>query len=145
MNVKYMVTFDFMAEDGNWHHDFLNNNEEGLTDEAALDLARELRMRGHRNVKIEYTLAKEDQDMYMSYCRFEGTRMELRACLGSIEEHEYAISDREIEHFRRMVEEFHGWLKDMCIIDDNGDIDEDELDQVCMSMEMEQEAEEANW
>lgn len=83
--------------------------------------------------------------MYMSYCRFEGTRMELNTCLQNVEDHEYAISSREIEHFRRMVEEFHGWLKDMCIIDDNGDIDEDELDQVCMSMEMEQEAEEANW
>lgn len=77
--------------------------------------------------------------MYMSYCRYEGTRMELQVCLENATEHingeaEDAVSDREIEWFRRMVGEFAEWLQDMALLDENGYLDEDALDEICESM-----------
>ena len=85
--------------------------------------------------------------MYMSYCRFEGTHQELKACLSDVEEHvneeaEYEVSDREINHFRSMVEDFVGWLNDMALLDEDGDIDRDALDQVCETMAKRYEQEE---
>ncbi|MBP5311883.1 MAG: hypothetical protein J6112_03510 [Clostridia bacterium] len=75
----------------------------------------------------------------MSYCRHEGTRMELAVCLQDAEEHvngeaEYAVSEREIEHFRRMVEGFYYWMRDMELIDDDGNLNEHGLDDVCTAM-----------
>lgn len=77
--------------------------------------------------------------MYMSYCRFEGTRRELEACLQEVEEHvneeaEYEVSDHEIAHFKKMIVDFVGWLNDMCLLDGDGELDGDELDRVCESM-----------
>ena len=77
--------------------------------------------------------------MYMSYCRFEGTYQELRACLGDVEEHvneeaEYEVSDREIQHFRNLVELFHDFLCNMELLDEDGDLDMDALDSVCEAM-----------
>lgn len=51
--------------------------------------------------------------MYMSYCKFEGTRMELNSCLNTVEEHvnheaEYAVSENEINNFQQMVIDFVG-------------------------------------
>ena len=61
--------------------------------------------------------------MYMSYCRFEGTLAEMRACMQDVEDHANgeageAVSDREIRSFRNMVDEFVGFLRDMAILDD---------------------------
>ena len=77
--------------------------------------------------------------MYMSYCRFEGTSGALRACLNDVDEHvngeaEYEVSDREIRHFRNMVEFFVGWLNDQALLDEDGCLDYDELDQICEAM-----------
>ena len=77
--------------------------------------------------------------MYMSYCRFEGTLAEMRACMQDVEDHANgeageAVSDREIRSFRNMVNEFVGFLRDMAILDDEGYVDEDELNAVCESM-----------
>lgn len=77
--------------------------------------------------------------MYMSYCRFEGTRSELNACLADVEEHayeeaEYEVSDREINHFRQMVEHFYGWMVDMGLIDFNGELDRETLNDICEKM-----------
>ena len=88
--------------------------------------------------------------MYMSYCRFEGTHQELKACLNDVEEHvneeaEYEVSDREINHFRSMVEDFVGWLNDMALLDEDGDIDRDALDQVCAAMAKRYEQEEEDY
>lgn len=88
--------------------------------------------------------------MYMSYCRFEGTHQELKACLSDVEEHvneeaEYEVSDREINHFRSMVEDFVGWLNDMALLDEDGDIDRDALDQVCEAMAKRYEQEEEEY
>lgn len=77
--------------------------------------------------------------MYMSYCRFEGTNAELGACLTDVEEHiyeeaEYEISDHEIDHFKRMVENFVSFLDQHELLDEYGELDEDKLDAICESM-----------
>ena len=77
--------------------------------------------------------------MYMSYCRFEGTLAELQTCLADVEEHvngeaAYPVSDREIGKFRRIVTEFTSWLHDMALLDDEGYLDEDVLNEVCEAM-----------
>ena len=77
--------------------------------------------------------------MYMSYCRFEGTYSELRACLNDVEEHvneeaEYEVSDREIQHFRNMVELFHEFLCEQELMDSYGDLDWTAIDKVCEAM-----------
>lgn len=77
--------------------------------------------------------------MYMSYCRMEGTRMELRVCLNDVEEHvnreaEYPVSERECYHFREMVTEFVDWLHDMDLLDEDGYLDVDALNDVCDDM-----------
>ena len=55
--------------------------------------------------------------MYMSYCRFEGTHQELKACLADVDEHlaemaEYEVSEDEVDHFRDMVKDFIGWMQE---------------------------------
>lgn len=77
--------------------------------------------------------------MYMSYCRFEGTHQELRACLSTVDEHlmeeaEYEVSENEIDHFRDMVNEFFNWMQDNELIPDNCEIDEIQLESICRAM-----------
>ena len=77
--------------------------------------------------------------MYMSYCRFEGTRAELDVCLNEVSEHiyeeaEYDVSENEIKHFRRMVEDFVDWLKGSEILNMEGEVDQERLDEVCELM-----------
>ena len=77
--------------------------------------------------------------MYMSYCRFEGTLHELRACMADVGEHvneeaEYKVSDSEIRCFRTMVEEVIEFLQEHELIDENGYLDEDSLDWTCKKM-----------
>ena len=79
--------------------------------------------------------------MYMSYCRFEGTREELRACLGVIDEHvngegESAVSEKEIRCCKSMIEEFVGWLNDMGLLDCDGELDRGALAEVMDSLRM---------
>lgn len=76
--------------------------------------------------------------MYMSYCRFEGTWHELRAAMGTVDEHleetaEFAVSDKEIQCFKSMVEEFTDWLRDTEICSEV-EINWNELDNVCKKM-----------
>lgn len=76
---------------------------------------------------------------YMSYCRYEGTYSELRACLNDVEEHineeaEYEVSDREIQWFRNMVELFHEFLCEQELMDEDGNLDNEALDRVCEAM-----------
>ena len=77
--------------------------------------------------------------MYMSYCRFEGTHQELRACLEDVEEHiqeeaEYKVSENEIEHFQNMVRDFYSWLVDYELITEDGELDEEMLERACEYM-----------
>lgn len=65
--------------------------------------------------------------------------MELRACLNEVDDHvmesaEYEISNNEINHFRQMVIEFVGFMKDNDLLDENGDLNFTELDHVCTNM-----------
>lgn len=77
--------------------------------------------------------------MYMSYCRFEGTEMELNACIGTVCEHineeaQCEVSDREIECFKRMVHLFVDFLNDAELLAEDGDLDEVALDDICDKM-----------
>lgn len=77
---------------------------------------------------------------YMSYCRFEGTHDELKTCLLDVDEHidgeaEEAVSFREVVHFRNMIEEFWSWLCDRDLIDENGELREDEIESICEQMQ----------
>lgn len=77
--------------------------------------------------------------MYMSYCRFEGTRSELAACLGEVEDHinmeaQYEVSEKEINHFRRMVKMFVEFLQEQELLNEEGELDKEVLDRVCESM-----------
>ena len=88
--------------------------------------------------------------MYMSYCRQEGTFAELRCALEDVQEHifgeaEYSISDREIRAFKEMVVFFTDFLKENCILDDKGEIDERILDETCEAMSRSVEDDEMEW
>ena len=77
--------------------------------------------------------------MYMSYCRFEGTSRELAACLNEVEDHisgcaEYKVSANEILHFRRMMEQVVEFMADNELLDEDGYLDYDKLDEVCEAM-----------
>ena len=89
--------------------------------------------------------------MYMSYCKFEGTLMELQSCLNTVEEHvngeaEYPVSENEINNFQQMVTDFVGWLHDMALLDDEGYLDEDALNDVCDDMaKVKEDEEDEDW
>lgn len=77
--------------------------------------------------------------MYMSYCRFEGTRAELNVCMNEVtnhynEEAEYEVSDNEITQFKDMVYEVVDFLKNTDIIDDDVEINHEQLDRICLMM-----------
>lgn len=77
--------------------------------------------------------------MYMSYCRFEGTLHELRACMATVEEHingddTSETSIDECTAFRRMVQEFAEFMYDMDLLDENGEIKDDKLDELCVAL-----------
>lgn len=76
---------------------------------------------------------------YMSYCRFEGTHHELRACLNEVQDHidceaEFSVSDGEIAQFKEMVEYFHEFLVDAGILEMGTRIQQDRLEEVCEQM-----------
>lgn len=88
--------------------------------------------------------------MYMSYCRHEGTLSELRACLSDAQSHsdgvaEYEVSEREIRYFKTMVEEFCDFLNENSLIDLDGELDADKLDEICESMARKGEGDDSNW
>jgi len=89
--------------------------------------------------------------VYMSYCKFEGTLMELQSCLNTVEEHvngeaEYPVSENEINNFQQMVTDFVGWLHDMALLDDEGYLDEDALNDVCDDMaKVKEDEEDEDW
>ena len=77
--------------------------------------------------------------MYMSYCKFEGTYAELRACIDDVKEHTneeaaYEVSYREIQNFREMVRYFYSFLCDQELLTEDGNLDDARLDEVCEAM-----------
>ena len=76
---------------------------------------------------------------YMSYCRFEGTQIELQNCLYDVEDHmteqaEYPVSESEIGHFQSMVEDFYYWMNDVGLLNEFGELDEEVLNDICDKM-----------
>lgn len=77
--------------------------------------------------------------MYMSYCKYEGTRAEMNVCIEDVIEHineeaEYEVSDHEIQQFRKMVHEFVEFMYEADLLDEHGEVNEDALDSVCEAM-----------
>lgn len=77
--------------------------------------------------------------MYMSYCRFEGTRNELRTCLNVVtdcvnEDNEYPVSDHEIQEFTNMVEDIVSFLQELELLDEDGELNYGALHSICNSM-----------
>lgn len=75
----------------------------------------------------------------MSYCRHENTRLALNEVLNDVYEHineeaEYEVSDREIRNFRQMVESFCEFLQSAELLDEDGYLNDDALDEVCEAM-----------
>lgn len=73
---------------------------------------------------------------YMSYCKFEGTRTELQSCIGTVCEHidgvaDYEVSQREIRYFKRIVEDMAEFFRDNNLLDEDGYVNEDELETIC--------------
>lgn len=78
--------------------------------------------------------------MNMSYCRYTNTLGDLRDCINDVVDHvneeaKYPVSKSEIDCFRRMVKEFYQLLDFCCVINDDGTLNEEELDDVCFRME----------
>ena len=76
---------------------------------------------------------------YMSYCRFEGTRSELQACMDTVQEHlnreaEYSVSETEIEQFEGMIREIVDFLYDTGILNGKGDLDDKRMNEICYAM-----------
>ena len=83
--------------------------------------------------------------MYSSYCKFEGAYQEMERCLNDVQDHvdesaEYPISDRECNCFRKMVKEMVWFLNDNFLLDDTGNLDEEELEMVIRAMQKGEEA-----
>lgn len=75
----------------------------------------------------------------MSYCRCENTRLALNEVLDDVYEHineeaEYEVSDREIRNFRQMVESFCEFLQNAELLDEDGYLNDEALDEVCEAM-----------
>lgn len=88
--------------------------------------------------------------MYMSYCRFEGTKAELASCLYDVQDHidetaESEISENEISNFRLMVENFVCFLNDNDLLDEYGNLNQDQLDQICEAMRKSYGMEDEEW
>lgn len=88
---------------------------------------------------------------YMSYCRQQGTFEELKQSLYDVEQYingnaDEAMSDREIESFRKMVFWFVDFLNEQELIDCTGDVDISVLECICDSLRMERkDDEEYSW
>lgn len=77
--------------------------------------------------------------MYMSYCRFEGTKQELNACIYEVMEHingeaEYEVSEDEIRCFRMMVYNMIDFLQGAELLNEDGELDAQKLEEVCEAM-----------
>lgn len=77
--------------------------------------------------------------MYMSYCRNEGALAEVRCALSDVDAHidedaEYSVSEREIDCFKSLITELYDWMCERELIDCNGELDTDGLEEICEKM-----------
>lgn len=75
----------------------------------------------------------------MSYCRYENTLLALRECLNDVGEHvneeaECTVSKREIGCFKSIVAEFWCFLVDNELINEDGELSDSSLNEVCEKM-----------
>lgn len=78
--------------------------------------------------------------VFMSYCRYDGAKRALLECLGDVQEKIDANNSNEeftpkttdeVEAFEYMIEYFVQWLYDNNILDGEGELDNNELSNVC--------------
>lgn len=76
--------------------------------------------------------------VFMSYCRQEGAYKAMKEALEQVEEYKndpYAyMSDSEIRNFKKNIRNIYDWMNDMCLIDGEGELDEEELDSLCLEL-----------
>ena len=77
--------------------------------------------------------------MCMDYCKFEITERELDRCLSDVSDHiegfaDVAISESQIIAFQEMMIRIHSFCQRYSLIDAEGGLDLDVLDDVCKAM-----------
>lgn len=106
--VKYKVVFEFRNELEEWVEADLCDNGAGFSEEDALDLARQLKYQGHRNVRIE----EMDGCGYAYGMKYRGFSLGCQPMSGLLERkddesgryydiliYDRELSDRELEDF----------------------------------------------
>lgn len=85
----------------------------------------------------------------MSYCRFHNTSLDLEECLAVVLNRYYddgdeysAVSDEECERFKIMVHQIADFFNDLELLDEDGYVDENKLDEVVSKMQSDEEDEE---
>lgn len=81
--------------------------------------------------------------MYMSYYMFEGAFDEVKRCLRTAQEYidgeeEGTVSKREAECFKNMVRELYYFLEENNLLNEYGELDEADLDELCEKMKGEE-------
>lgn len=76
--------------------------------------------------------------VFMSYCRQEGTKKAIEEALNQVEEYsnepDMDMSDSEVKSFKAYIRQVYDWMQDMCLIDDEGNFNEEELDNLCLNL-----------
>lgn len=75
----------------------------------------------------------------MSNCGFWKVRYDLKARFNIVDNKvngccESAIPEHEVKDFRQLIEDIVDWLRNMNLLDDYGELNEDELSDVCSVM-----------
>ncbi len=70
----YKVWFTFRNELGNDVRDYLDNNGKGFSDDEVLDVSRELKARGHMDVRIVMIGNQADREEMRGIRRYEDYR-----------------------------------------------------------------------
>ena len=74
----------------------------------------------------------------MNYCRFENTSRDLRDCLTAIENREKDLSNNEAKAMRSMIERFVCFLNQESLLDIDGEVDQEQLDEIIKEMKEEE-------
>lgn len=64
----------------------------------------------------------------MSYCMFRNTLSDLDECINSLNEGDSNLSQEESSALRQMITNFHSFLVDNELLDEDGDLNEEALD-----------------
>lgn len=76
--------------------------------------------------------------VFMSYCRQEGTKKAIEEALDQVEEYrnepDMDMSDSEVKSFKAYIRHIYGWMYDMCLIDDEGNFNKEQFDNLCLDL-----------